>query len=147
MSKPQRLKEIQGTLKKCRTNNDLPTVNEVISIQPPDELDLSNEALKVWNFYIEDLVISGIIGNIDLVMFAVFCEETARYLEYKKILKKESHTLNTKKGPIVNPNTKLLKQTIDSMVVLAKHFGLTPLTRDKISTLKKKEDSTPDYLK
>lgn len=149
MSKPQKLKEIQGTLQKCRTNTEVPLIPPVLSVQPPEKLDLSESALDVWNFYIHDLVASGIIGSIDLVMFAVYCEETARYLEYKKILKSENPVIKTEKGLLIpNPYTKLLKQTIDSMVILAKHFGLTPLTRDKITTLKAKEqDTTPDYLK
>ena len=132
--KPNAIKQLQGTLRKDRVVTNylqLPAMDKIP--QPPADLKLNKEAIKIWNFHIVELVKYNIISQQDLILFSIFCIELARYFKLNKIIDAKGETMDTPSGfKKERPELKIMKDSFRTAYDIAVKFGLTPVSRDQI---------------
>ena len=76
--KPTKLKLVQGTLRKSRTNENEPEPEPVAEVPRPPSY-LSKYAKKLWKSLAEELVEKGILTIVDLPALEVCCEAYGQY--------------------------------------------------------------------
>lgn len=135
LRKPNKIKELQGTLRKDREGNYLKLVKLKYIPEPPKDLKLNKDAVNIWNFHIVDLVDNGIISKQDLIIFSVFCIELARYFKLYGLIEKKGETFETQTGyPMPRPELSIMRNSFKIAYDIANKFGLTPVSRDQIKS-------------
>ena len=144
--KSKEVKKAKGTLRKHR--EEVYTVNAISNIpETPDYFKA--QARKVWELSLQELKEN--ICNTDLRTFEEYC------FQYDII---ESLRQEMKLGPVVaitnngggeskikNPAFTVYSETFNRIHKMAVEFGLTPLSRTKITVPEKVEDSPEQQAK
>lgn len=138
--KPTAIKKLQGTLQKCRTNNDEPQpATKLKQVAPPSHL--SKVAKDAWEFAISQCP-DGVLTSLDFAIFEMWCDTYARILDTEAILKEEGNYVRNPDTGISYPHP-ALKQLEGLKYTLKYHateLGFTPASRSKVHVIKK-EDS------
>jgi P27 family predicted phage terminase small subunit len=119
--KPTSLLKLQGTLQKCRRNDDEPMPDVVIPDAPKF---LKKEALREWNRIAPLLAKKKCLTEWDRSLLACYCQEWGKYVMINK-------TFNTDVGVVnmLRESTTLLK----NIKAIATEFGMTPSSRTNLS--------------
>lgn len=146
-TKPNELKELQGTLRPHRVKTDAikPTIE--LSTTPPEEL---NE----WGSQLYEVIMSeycqiGLITRVDTGSLLMLCNEFGTYCEADDLIKAQGLEIEEEKynkdGNVVgyvktpNPNLKTRNDALKNYKALCVEFGLTPSSRAALNAPKPKE--------
>jgi len=139
--KPTALKQLQGTLRKDRTNANEPKP-EALSKGIPKHL--SKEARKYWQESFKLLDGAGILAVTDTDSLALYCETKARWIHAKKRLEKDGLVIKAQSGfPVQNPYLQIMNKSHEQMMKLIVEFGMTPAARTKVNATPK-DDEEPN---
>lgn len=133
--KSDKMKELTGTLQKCRVNEQI----EITAIDtfPKYPADLDKYGKKVWGKAGLELFKAGLLNNANIDMFKAYCYEMGVYLKLKEELTKEDLviTIDTADGKrqVVNAKIKLADMALKNAKMIAVEFGLTPISSQKIN--------------
>lgn len=128
---PTAEKAARGTLRKCRTNPDEPQLAAPRSTDPPS--DLKGRGLAHWNRHIKEQVEKGVLRDVDLATFEMWCRRLTDLEGYERLASK-NRELAIAKGyaNMVIKLTAACKQ-------LAAECGGTPSSRSGVKAVEKKE--------
>ena len=142
--KPTKVKQLKGTLRKCRTFADELTFGG-LNQKPSAPEFLGVFGRMEWDRVVSQIYGSGVLSEVDISMLTAYCLEMQDYFEDKDTVKKEGKysRLRNKAGeeylalhPAVNSGNKHLANAKS----LAAEFGFTPSSRTRISVGKAKEE-------
>lgn len=158
--KPTAMKIMEGTDRADRLNPNEPEPELVkIPTTAPDYFE--KEAKKEWDRSISKLMDMNVLAVADYALFEAYCVEYGRYVRLEKEIQREGEVIavtdyfkgkDGEPGSIksessaMNPKCRLRKEAHDSMVRLAQQFGLTPVSRSRVSAQKKKENDPLDAI-
>jgi P27 family predicted phage terminase small subunit len=145
MTKPTKLKIIQGTARKGRL---LPDEFEPEAVNTLDSRLIEHEYEKQeFELITSELAKVGILATIDVSLIEAYCIEAAKYRVAIEMLRKEGVILVGRMGNYINPWHMVSERSFDRMFKIGQSLGLTPTARTKISTkpqAKKKLNSLLD---
>jgi len=141
--KPTALKQLQGTLRKDRTNANEPKPNPLSKGIPKH---LSKEAKKYWKEIFKLLTRVDILTETDVESLSLYCESKARWILAKKQLEKDGLVIIAQSGfPVQNPYLQILNKAHDQMLKILLEFGMTPAARTKVNATSKDEDESDPW--
>jgi len=145
-SKEKELKEAKGTYRPDKEKQ--PYTPEVAQDLTAPTV-LKEDARRLWDEIAPSLGSDRILTELDKRNLMAYCHEMARYWRLQKELEGEDEVfeLTDKTGTVVvnyrvNPKVELSDRALVNAYKLGLQFGLTPLSRTKLGTVKKKT-STP----
>jgi P27 family predicted phage terminase small subunit len=145
MTKPTKLKIIQGTARKGRL---LPDEFEPEAVNTLDSRLIEHEYEKQeFELITSELAKVGILATIDVSLIEAYCIEAAKYRVAIEMLRKEGVILVGRMGNYINPWHMVSERSFDRMFKIGQSLGFTPTARTKISTkpqAKKKLNSLLD---
>jgi P27 family predicted phage terminase small subunit len=134
---PTKLKIIKGTDQPCRTNPDEPDPETEI---PEIPHHLSYEAKVEWNRMAPILEEMGLISKIDMAAFAMYCQSWGDFVKAGNMINRIGRSPKDSKE---RQNLSMwMKESKDARLMAHKflvEFGLTPASRTRVSSKKKKE--------
>jgi len=147
-AKPSKVKQLHGTDRKDRMNQNEPKPNELERIpEPPWYLDYY--AKKEWNRAAKHLIDVGLLTEADLTVFQEYCEVHGHCVRLHQKIRDEDYEFVTESGyhqkrPIVS----ILQDFQKEKRKLANQLGLSPSARTKIEVDVNKSDgpSVEDIL-
>ena len=142
--KPTKIKELQGTLEKSRLVKDEFQGGFITAHEPPSEL---NEwGVNLWNDLFLEYGKVNLITRLDLGSLLVMCNEFGTYCEADDLIKAQGLQVEAEvynqKGEVVgtktevNPMIKVRDNAAKNYKMFCQEFGLTPVSRSKISAPK-----------
>ena len=141
--KPTALKQLQGTLRKDRTNANEPKP-EALGKGVPKHL--SKEARVYWRESFKLLTRVGILTETDADSLGLYCETKARWIHAKQKLAKDGLVIIAQSGfPVQNPYLQILNKAHDQMLKILLEFGMTPAARTKVNATSKDEDESDPW--
>lgn len=145
--KPTAIKELHGTLRKCRENKN--EIKPTIALTLTEPQGFNEWARMLWNQITEEYLRIGLISNIDLSSLQALCNEYGIYREASELIRKqglliEVNVYSTKGNltgtrHIANPLLRVSNNAFTNYKSLCNDFGLTPAARNKISIPENKE--------
>lgn len=145
---PTHLKIVRGSLRKSREVDNQP---EPEKGKPEIRVWLTDRAQKHWKVLSEVLENMGVLTVADGDALALMCDAYAEYLEAREQVDKEGMTYETtnQSGDIMiraHPAVAIASDAWRRVRAMQTEFGLTPSSRGKISTGKKKDGDPFDEL-
>lgn len=144
--KPTAVKKLEGNPGKRKLNKNEPVPAKGMPECPEWLLP---EAKKEWERLADLMNQMGVLTEVDMAVFAAYCQSQARWKEAQEHITSEGSTFETDKGyqqqtpwvGIANTNQKLMLQA-------ASEFGLTPSSRSRIVAvdIKNRDIKTQDYI-
>jgi P27 family predicted phage terminase small subunit len=142
--KPTAIKELQGTLAPSRQPKDELTPDYITDHEAPSEL---NEwGVELWNNLFEEYGKVKLITKLDIGSMLIMCNEYGTYMEADDLIKAEGLQIFVdifdKNGQVIgqrkeaNPMIRVRDNASKQYTMLCKEFGLTPVSRSKISAPK-----------
>jgi P27 family predicted phage terminase small subunit len=148
--KSEELHKLQGTKphpSAARTHSDVPAA------RPKMPSHLSDEARKAWRQLIALLEERGTLSRADSMVLSIWAETQARWIQAKAELSAhgvvvETSVLDSNGAPVVsrkpNPALRTVEQCEKSLRALAREFGCTPQSRERVKPAKPAEEKQPD---
>jgi len=116
---------------KKTTTNAKPETKEFLR---PDWLD--REAGDHWNIVVPALQNMGLLTELDLSLFAVYCQTYADWVRVEKLLAQTGPTYVTPAGQLrVRPELSIAHEYMDALLEFSKDFGMTPASRARMNLL------------
>jgi len=140
---PDGLKKLTGTLQKCRAQDEN---IEVISKLPPSPKWFSLKAKKIYRETGGVMIELGVLRQSDLQMLLSYVIEFSSYLKIKEEIEIEGCVINTRKGKVVNPKSKVANEHLKAAKDLAKEFGMTPASFARLNIRSEKKDELREIL-
>lgn len=151
-TKPTHLKELTGTLRKCRVNNAEPKTLPGIPVTPSG---LSHVGKKKFNELCQELYQMKVITTHDAQLLEMIAHQWENYIELKKELKKNGRfyhstteemsedglSVTIKRGIKVHPALAAFQMSWSSIMKGLQECGLTPSTRSKLRMVEKEEEN------
>ena len=108
--------------------------------RPPKEL--SKEAKKEWRKTGKLLLDAGLLSDLDLNTFAMYCQTYGRWLEAVKEVNDKGQIIRAPSGyPMVNPFMTIEKQCLSTLGSLLQEFGLSPSSRTRVAAVAQESTS------
>lgn len=103
--------------------------------EPPDWLEGSHEALKLWRQYAPTLNSLGLLETLDAVAFAMLCDCFGGYLRLRQELGNEQLVLlcGDTNYPTSNPLSAMIRSQTKALRELLADFGMTPTSRTSLT--------------
>lgn len=135
--KPTKIKELQGTLQKCRTNFDEPQIDTALKDTTPPTT-LSEDAKDAWVYALAQCP-EGVLTSLDFGIFEMWCDTYSRIKATQKLLEKEgNYIFDEEKGcSVPHPALKMLEGLKYTLKYHAAELGFTPASRSKVHVIKK----------
>jgi P27 family predicted phage terminase small subunit len=153
-------KKAIGTFRKDRANDAAPISPQVQSANPVFKLD--TVAKKIWKKTVKFLNENNLMGEVDLDMLTIYCNEMGMYIELaKKMQQAEKDIQNTRKHmeqegalpmdiafaikqlPSPYAYLKMSHESMEKALKISDRFGFTPHARQKLKAEKPVEESDP----
>lgn len=142
---PTKLKVLRGTARKDRIRKDEPDPTPEIP-EPPEHLN--EEALKEWHRITKELDKVGLISQLDRTELAMYCQVYSRLIKYEKIVAEKGELYKTDKGAIqLSPAMWVVNRAMEQCHKFLSEFGMTPSSRSKVSSGKKKVGTHDEWDK
>ena len=146
---PTKVKELQGTLQKCRTLEDEMEVAEVDSL-PPAPMYLNNYGAIEWERITNQLYDINMLHTVDLALITAYCREMGTYLELAHTLNGTDLVERTYKDGVLRsskprPELRIMRESLDRALKIATQFGLTPSARASIQGAPKPKQESDEY--
>ena len=121
--------------------------------EPPNTIAKNEEAMKVWHDVLPTLIERNVIHSNDLNGFILYClamstfTRAAAQLADDELMK-ETRSREGEVRHYANPLLAVMANASGIAERWAKHFGLTPLSRDKVKgSAKPKKSAIADFVK
>ena len=145
--KPTKIKEMQGTLQKCRTNKDEPKLDICIPQAPADLDEKAMIAFQDLGVVLHSMQVLTIADRYGLVLLV---EAWSRWREAVSVIKKKGLTYEThNEGNTVvrpRPEVAIADKSFNQCRSMLIEFGLTPASRSKINVIHDKVKITIEDL-
>jgi len=134
--KPTAIKQLAGNPGRHKLNDAEPTPEVVLPFAPAD---LSEVGQAKWDEVALKLYNQSILTELDTDLLYLFCINWQDYLEARANIKAfGGAVVKTDKGnPIQNPYLSIANQCMERMLKILTSFGMTPVDRSKVTTVKK----------
>jgi P27 family predicted phage terminase small subunit len=146
---PTKLKELKGSLRKCReVSNEMQTTNVVSMPQAPSFLN--QHGADEWDLVTNELANIKMLHLTDLSILAAYCNEIGIYREIAQELQ-GNFTEQTvdKDGRLraskIAPKYKVMQNALQNAMKIASQFGFTPSARASLSMPEQDEERTDDF--
>ena len=146
---PTKLKELKGSLRKCReVSNEMQTTNVVSMPQAPSFLN--QHGADEWDLVTNELANIKMLHLTDLSILAAYCNEIGIYREIAQELQ-GNFTEQTvdKDGRLraskISPKYKVMQNALQNAMKIATQFGFTPSARASLSMPEQDEERTDDF--
>ena len=146
---PTKLKELKGSLRKCReVSNEMQTTNVVSMPKAPSFLN--QQGADEWNLVTNELANIKMLHLTDLSILAAYCNEIGIYREIAQELQ-GNFTEQTvdKDGRLraskIAPKYKVMQNALQNAMKIATQFGFTPSSRASLSMPEQDEERTDDF--
>ena len=129
--KPTGTKVLEGTFRPDRANKDEPRPKPA-GREPPSHL--SGPAKDEWHRTGAVLYPLGLLTELDVPAFELYCETYARWLEAKdKVAEKGTVLVTSNKNLIQNPYLAIANKAQEQMMKILAEFGMTQSSRTRVS--------------
>ena len=129
--KPLRLHALEGTGRPSRQNGNYPRPRPTA---PSCPTWLAPEARREWRRVARELEKLGLLTLMDRAAFSCYCQSWADFRAYSEIIAKEGSVIEGHRGvQRKHPLLPALHQAMDAVRVWAQEFGMTPLSRTRLS--------------
>ncbi len=135
---PSKIKDMQGTTRKCRVVENEMEVDLVKTI-PEAPNWLSKIGKQEWVKVVTQLYNIEMLHYVDLKLIESYCNEISLYIECEMELRKAGRVDNftNTNGDLIRsqakPLVKIKNDALNNALKLATQFGLTPVARASIS--------------
>ncbi len=135
--KPAALHIVDGTTPKGRDINAEPTPALAVLKCPPD---VKGVARREWNRIAPKLFDAGLLTDLDRSPLALYCDAWGRLVKSQKQIKQFGEVVKSPKGyPIQNPWLAVLNKATEQLLKSGAEFGMSPVSRGRVSVAKPKE--------
>jgi P27 family predicted phage terminase small subunit len=111
---------------------------------PKPPAHLSPVAKQEWRRAGRLLRDMGLISDLDLAAFALYCTAWARWIEAEQALSTYGLMLKSPNGfPIQSPYLAVANRAMDQIRSLMSEFGMSPATRTRVSALPEDDSDDP----
>ena len=146
---PTKLKELKGSLRKCReVSNEMQTTNVVSMPKAPSFLN--QQGADEWNLVTNELANIKMLHLTDLSILAAYCNEIGIYREIAQELQgnfteqtvdKDGRLRSSK----IAPKYKVMQNALQNAMKIATQFGFTPSSRASLSMPEQDEERSDDF--
>ena len=146
---PTKLKELKGSLRKCReVSNEMQTTNVVSMPKAPSFLN--QQGADEWNLVTYELANIKMLHLTDLSILAAYCNEIGIYREIAQELQgnfteqtvdKDGRLRSSK----IAPKYKVMQNALQNAIKIATQFGFTPSSRASLSMPEQDEERSDDF--
>jgi P27 family predicted phage terminase small subunit len=146
IKKPNKLKLVEGNPGK-RPIKEQPKL-EIKNLKCP--IWLNEEAKKEWERVFTLLEKLGLISDIDMTIFAMYCQNYARWKQAETELNEENLKVMGRTGYIVNPLVKISQTYQTRLKISIEKLGLSPSDRANLDIAMNddnEDDGIAKYLK
>lgn len=152
--KPLELKVIQGTDRADRQSPAAPVYQKINRVPAvPTLLKKDKEATALWRRVCAQLVQVKMLDEVNIDLIEIYVTETMIYRQAMDDVQNTGLLVPDDKGILrANPARKMASDCMKNIVQIAREFGLTPSTRQKIITnvahvaAKKSKKETPNSI-
>jgi P27 family predicted phage terminase small subunit len=110
---------------------------------PPMPKGLSRTARKEWNRIVPELEALGILGVIDGVALAAYCQNYARWIAAEAEIENRGILITTPNGDLKrNPAVGIAADAMKLMKSFLIEFGMTPSSRSRVKICEKRKDDS-----
>ena len=130
--KPSALKKLAGNPGKRALNRNEPTPELKVPAAPKH---LNKVARAEWKRVTAQLLILGMLGEIDMAALAAYCSAWADFVEASAHVNKKNGAVayNAQGAPIRSPWMLIKKQAMDQVIAFSAQFGMTPSSRSRVN--------------
>lgn len=129
--KPTALRLLQGNPGKRRINTNEPKPPAVETIDPPATLD--GEARAEWERRAPQLLAVGLLTEVDLPAFLMYCQSWGRLQDAEAKLKSTGEVVKTPSGyPVINPFRTIANKALTQCQQFWAEFGMMPSSRSRV---------------
>jgi len=148
-TKPTKIKELQGTLRKCRTQSNEMQVAEVVAL-PVAPSYFDEFAQKEWDVTTSELSRIKMLHIVDLSILSAYCFEIGTYHRIMNEMGgKFTERTYDKDGKLraskIAPQYKIAQAALANAMKIATQFGFTPSSRASLSMPDQEEEKTDDF--
>ena len=146
---PTKLKELKGSLRKCReVSNEMQTTNVVSMPKAPSFLN--QQGAEEWDLVTNELANIKMLHLTDLSILAAYCNEIGIYREIAQELQgnfteqtvdKDGRLRSSK----IAPKYKVMQNALQNAMKIATNFGFTPSSRASLSMPEQDDERTDDF--
>ena len=135
---PTAIKELQGTLQRCRVMDDEMQPQPLPDYPLPAEW-LSEYGKMEWHNVVGGLHAIGMLARLDLSILAMYCNEISVYREMEEKLRNNDRAIAIKdaNGNLKSVNVvayqRIADRALEKALRIASEFGFTPSARTRIS--------------
>lgn len=141
--KPTAIKELTGNPGKRPLNDEEPEPELAL---PECPKHLGKHARKEWKRVAAELHSLGLLTRIDRAALAGYCQAWERWVAASEQLQKFGAVIKTPTGyPIQNPYLAIANTALDQVRKFAVEFGMTPSSRSRVKTGKKKNPEADEW--
>ena len=142
-SVPTNLKLLRGNPGKRPLNDAEPTPTKPARLPSPP-VELSDAAKAEWKRTGKQLLAVGLLTNLDVPLFASYCEAYARWLEATATLAKTPMLIKGQRGELIaNPLLRVARDLQASFSRTLLEFGMSPSSRSRIKTTPTEKEEDP----
>lgn len=147
---PTKIKKLQGTLKKCRSVNEMDVSVEDRRPEPPEYL--SEVGKKVWEQTTWELQNLKMLHLVDMPSLTAYVFNVELSYTLPAEIKKEGLvTIHTNKAgeanPVKNPKLAIYNEALRNLHLFGVKFGFDPVSRSKINAPEKPEESEREKMR
>lgn len=137
------LRLLEGDLSKGKKLRDgEPSPPPVVSLKPPASITAAGR--KIWKQYAPSTEACGLLTQIDVPLFAIFCNSLAEYQEADKQIAELVPTLSPENSQGHYAHQTMMtarSQSWARVQALADRFGFTPAARARFGSFQKADES------
>lgn len=143
--KPVSLHSLEGTGRPSRQNGNTPRPRPTAPTCPSW---LDKEAKAEWGRVGPELERLGLLTVLDRAAFAIYCTCWSDFMTFSEIIRREGAVIEGHRGLArKHPLLPALHWAMDAVRTWSQEFGLTPLSRTRLSvTVPAEEESEPKWL-
>jgi len=160
--KPTQMKVLEGTWRADRANPNEPNAKPITFPCPP-VMELNEFAMREWERTTKVLIELGVLTEGDLSALTAMCHQFGEFVYCDTEIKEKTYLKEPKEYVLdMDPDQrieymrikylagkelkKLRKEHLEAYSKLAQQFGLTPVSRSRVSASKKKETDPLDGI-
>ena|ERR1041385_374204 len=160
--KPTAMKVIEGTFRQDRANPNEPEAKPLKFPCPPS-MELNEFGMKEWERSTRVLIDLNVLTEGDVSALTAMCHQFGEFVYCDKEIKEKTYLKEPKEYILdMDPNQrieymrtkylvgkelkKLRKEHLEAYSKLAQQFGLTPVSRARVSAQKKQENNPLDDI-
>ncbi len=139
--KPTALKKLDGNPGKRAINGNEPAPQKGTPVCPAH---LNEAARNEWRRIVPQLDALGLLTRLDRSALAAYCQTYGRWVEAEKMIAKHGTVIKNPNGGLTtSPFLWVANKAIDQMYRYLVEFGLTPVSRSRLSVTPTQKGNDP----